>query len=545
MLLAGRLLDINHKIIRCNELRQNRSLRVGLIALLVLGFLHRALQLWLIWPQLASEIAVTSNNQVMELLLKEIMSEHPWWGLWFLQQTPPLPNVVWAAVLMLTQSPFCLAIIFISFQALLSCLTAVAMALLFVRFGASWWLGLTLAALFFFGSDLLLLEYSTMGQFYYEMMSMLLCVLSCHAALSLVRRESLRAALGLGVCVAGLALTRASFSYFWPPVLLWLIYVGFLRKPKLVAAFLLPVFLLHGGWALKNYYVYDYWSWSTSSWGGMNMQQGERNRNGFRFNQWVAQQPAMCKSPWHEMTASAPRYFFLMPVEWGAILPPGVVLPPEVVARDQYIADKRGTAYGLDSIVARLWAQCLLKEFSQYWRAYPQLLIRGAWRSYQIFWQPIKQFAASQPYPIRPDVDVYSEGLHWPRALGDAWQEWSKGYSIRHAPLRLAPLDSSDYSPVRIIALPFFSSFISAMNFAVLHSFPLLMFCAICWKRHIVWPRGFSFLLLIYCYLAVLSSIVEYGENMRFRIDVEPVIWVICFVIARAWFNFFPKKLVQ
>jgi hypothetical protein len=34
-------------------------------------------------------------------------------------------------------------------------------------------------------------------------------------------------------------------------------------------------------------------------------------------------------------------------------------------------------------------------------------------------------------------------------------------------------------------------------------------------------------LLMLYAYLALGSSLGEYGENMRFRIAVEPVIWLI------------------
>jgi hypothetical protein len=34
-------------------------------------------------------------------------------------------------------------------------------------------------------------------------------------------------------------------------------------------------------------------------------------------------------------------------------------------------------------------------------------------------------------------------------------------------------------------------------------------------------------LLMLYAYLALGSSLGEYGENMRFRIAVEPAIWLI------------------
>jgi len=48
-----------------------------------------------------------------------------------------------------------------------------------------------------------------------------------------------------------------------------------------------------------------------------------------------------------------------------------------------------------------------------------------------------------------------------------------------------------------------------------------------------MWPSGFGFLILIYLYLAGVSSLVEYGENMRFRLEVEPIIWAIALATLR------------
>lgn len=519
-----------------NTVSRDRRLWIGVSLLFVMGFLHRALQLWLLWPELAIAIRGAPFIQVMQLLPKEIMSQHPWWGLWFLQQSPPLPNFIWAGALAITQSPFRLAIIFVLFQGLLSSVTTAAMAILFVRVGGQWWLGLLLASIFFLGSDLLFLEYNPMGYLYYEMMTMLFVVLACHAALSLLRNESDKAAIGLGLCVAGLALTRATFSYFWPVALLWLLCVGFWRKRRIIAIFLLPVFLLHGGWALKNYYAHGYWNWSTSDWGGANMRQGERLRNGSKFNQWLAQQPAICVSPWYELTVVEPDYFSLMPGSWNA------VLPPDVVLKDQYIAGKREAAALLDSVAARMWSQCLFKEFFYYWRANPETLIRGAWRSYMVFWQPIRQFQVIRPFPLQIEMGFYAEGPHWFRALRDSFKEWGAGYKMRQTPLQLAEPKPSDFAPAKIIALPFFASFISTFNGVLLHSIPVLLLFAWCLRRRLDWPKGFGFLVLTYAYLAGLSSVVEFPENMRFRIEVEPIIWVICFVVAGRWVRFFRAR---
>jgi hypothetical protein len=513
---------------KCSSVSR-QQIFLGASALLFIGIIHRVLQLWLLWPQLAISIMQTTNNQMMQLLPQAMMQEHPWWGVWFLQQAPPIPNVMWAGALALFSAPFNLAIALILLNALFSSLTAVLMALLFYRVGANWWLGLLLSMLFLLGGDLLLLEYHTMGQFFYETLTMLLCVLSCHCALSLVRSGDRRFALYLGLCVAALALSRASFSLFWPVVLLWLCAVGFWRRPLVLAAFLLPVLLLHGGWSVKNYWVHGYWSWSTSSWGGANIQRGERTRNGLMFNEWMALQPPICPSPWHELTVKPPFYFGLIPESWGNDL------PAQVAERDRYIAEKRGHSADLDSVAAREWSKCLVKEFLYYWQDHPELLIGGTWRSYQVFWLPIRQFSVTQPFPLWPRMDAYAEGIHWSRSLRDAWSEWGGDYSIRQVPIAFELPNVSDYAPVTIIALPFFFSAISALNFALLHSLPLLIACLWYWKVEARWPRGCSFFLLIYCYLAGFTSVVEYGENMRFRIEVEPIIWVMSILIASRW----------
>lgn len=517
--------------------RFDRRIWIGVSLLFLIGILHRALQLRVLWSQLAITIGTAPDLIAMQLLPKAIMSEHPWWGMWFLQQSPPLPNIIWAAVLFFTQSPFRLAIIFLLFSALLSCVAAAAMAVLFIRVGVRWWLGLILALVFLLGSDLLLLEYNPFGYLYYEMMTMLLGVLACHAALSLVDTKRWRSALSLGLCVAGLALTRATFSYFWPIVLVWLFCAGFWRQPKILVIFLLPVFLLHGGWAFKNYWVHGYWSWGMSSWGGINMQSGERYRNGSKFNQWVAQQPAMCASPWYEFTAKDVNYFGFIPLNWPE-------LPSAVAERDKYIANRRGNFVVLDSVAAHLWSQCLVTEFSRYWWTHPEILIRGSWRSYEMFWLPIRQFEVIRPFPLRIGMDKYAEGVHWFRALRDSWREWGADYRICQVPYVISAPDSG-YAPAKIIALPFFASFISAFNFVLLHSAPFLLLFAWGFQQRLDWPKGFGFFWLIYCYSAGLSSLVEYPENMRFRIELEPIIWVTCIVVAERWVRCFSAMAGQ
>jgi hypothetical protein len=306
-----------------------RAIRRGALLLFVFGVGHRLLQLWLLWPVLSGQILAWAGNQAPTMLPAVIMREHPWWGLWYLQQTPPIPYGIWAIVLNLFHSPYAIAVACIVLQAVLSSLTAVAMALLLRRLRFGSWLSFAIAVVFLLHGDLIVIEYHTMGQMFHNLLTMLLVVLACHQALNLLRRMDARAACLLGVCAGLLALTRATFSFFWPVMLVWLILAGAWRRPAVVLAFLLPVLVLHGGWMVKNRVALGHWSSSTSSWGGANLYHGEVLRNGpEQFRQWITEHKGLCPSPWYELTVDMPpksAIFYFIPLEWPDSVPADIV----------------------------------------------------------------------------------------------------------------------------------------------------------------------------------------------------------------------------
>ena len=71
-----------------------------------------------------------------------------------------------------------------------------------------------------------------------------------------------------------------------------------------------------------------------------------------------------------------------------------------------------------------------------------------------------------------------------------------------------------------------------ALNLITLHTLTVLLLVwalagVVCRRRSRVLPEGFLFLIGIYAYAAFVMNIAEYGENMRFRLSVEPVIWLV------------------
>jgi hypothetical protein len=84
---------------------------------------------------------------------------------------------------------------------------------------------------------------------------------------------------------------------------------------------------------------------------------------------------------------------------------------------------------------------------------------------------------------------------------------------------------------IRFFTLPCVPGLIHVLTFVVMHSVvPIVAAVGIiqlCARREEGVPREFFFLLATYVYLAMVANIAEYGENMRFRLSVEPVIWLI------------------
>jgi len=177
-------------------------------------------------------------------------------------------------------------------------------------------------------------------------------------------------------------------------------------------------------------------------------------------------------------------------------------------------------------------SHCLQQAYIRYWLDNPITTITGALKSYQLFWAPIHQFAVTQPNSLVPDIaripvhadflDIFLATLH---------QMTNTKYKLLQARLSLDPIKEEDWVGATVLVIPFLPEVIYLLNFTVIHFLPILLLygivCKLKNKRTILWPNGLGFLLIIYCYLAALSSLIEYGENMRFRMEVEPIIWTI------------------
>jgi hypothetical protein len=507
--------------------------RAALI-LFAVGILHRALQIWLMWPALSRQIVFTVGVVVPTMLPEVIMRTHPWWGLWYLQQTPPFSYIIWAAVIAVFHDPYWIAVFCLMLEGTLASATAASMALLMVRLGiAARWAFLT-AFIFLMAGGMIVIEYHSMGQMWHNLIAMLLTVLACHVGVTISHRLTNRSAFHLGVYTGLLVLTRATFSFFAPFMVVWLLLMGAWRKPATLLAFIAPVLLMQGGWALKNYLVYGYVSTSTSSWGGANLFHGEVARHGkTEFHDWIANNKPLCPEPWHDLTVNMPEHygvFYFMPIDW-----PEGRLPPEVVAKDAEAAARRGGLVPWDTLADAAWSQCLMKEFPAYWMHRPALVAKEWWQSYQIFWQPIGQYAVRQPISLQPDQTPYSVGLNLDRNIRDAIREYHAHYLMLQRKITLAPITKADFVRVPMISLPVIPELIAALNFITVNSLPLLLLARWLRGRRTPFPTGFWFLALAFAYAAGFSCLGEFSENMRYRLEIEPVIWILSLLITIEW----------
>lgn len=245
--------------------RRNSLLLI--LLLLFTGVAHRTMLLTALWPDLSKVIGAAGwFFQAMQLLPREVLVENPWQGLLYLQMTPPIPNLLYALLVQITDSHARIGTL-LMLQGAISTATAILLALLLVRLGARHRIAAVVSLVYLLWGDVVLLEYAAIGFFFHEMLTMLLCCACALAAVNTVHQKSPQAAAWLGVCVALLALTRATFSYFFLVLPLWLMLTGLWRQPRLLLSMAIPVLLLQGGWVLKNYIVHDHFSVTTSTWG--------------------------------------------------------------------------------------------------------------------------------------------------------------------------------------------------------------------------------------------------------------------------------------
>src|SRR5262249_37969220 len=123
--------------------------------------------------------------------------------------------------------------------------------------------------LFVLNTDLVVLEYTSNGQLIYGPLAMLFALVVVDRLAAFRNTGRPREAFATGLAAGLLALSPATWSYFAVPCLALVAVLSAGRRTRAVLACLLPIVVLQGGWAVKNWALYGSFSPATSAWGGM------------------------------------------------------------------------------------------------------------------------------------------------------------------------------------------------------------------------------------------------------------------------------------
>jgi hypothetical protein len=321
------------------------------------------------------------------------------------------------------------------------------------------------------------------------------------------------------VWVGLLALTRATWSFFWIPGLGLVAWLAGRRRGRAALAFIVPVLLLQGTWCAKNTWVYGRPTLTTSSWTGFNLMNGLRGA-GFaqEFGRYVL---AHGDPPWMA-EAVAP----------GGIARLAEILPAQYRERDAALAARWGVPnWGLNTAVAGAFFAAFERNFTPFALRHPGIVAVKAARAYAIFWQPIANFGR-----------MYISLFCTPAKTGSALDasgivgQWMAGElpepvvrtSGRQIARRFTPVvigSPTWLDPARLLA--------TVVGVHVLAPLAAVALVRRRWRGVASTPledaRDTALVVcgVLYVYLAVFSSIGEYGENMRFRLGVEPIVWLL------------------
>src|SRR5262245_28207993 len=257
------------------EQAERRRLIIAWTIVLGAAVAHRVVLYLLHRTELESLVVDNMAWYPFQYLPQEMLRDHLVAAMLLLQQTPPVPNLLMGIALKTFAWPVGVAKFLIVLQSLVSVLTAAVLvhllAVLYPRRVVLW---TAIGLLFVLSTDLVVLEYTSMGQLIYGPLAMLLTLVVVDRLAALRSTGWPREAAAAGAAAGLLALSHATWSYFGLPCVVLAAVLARRQRMRAVLACLMAILVLQGGWALKNWAVYGVLSPATSSWGGMHTVNG-------------------------------------------------------------------------------------------------------------------------------------------------------------------------------------------------------------------------------------------------------------------------------
>ena len=523
--------NVEWAVRRTTEHTEGRRLAIALSLVALTAIVHRVTLFLLHRGDLDALIDANASWYTPQNLPAELLRDHLLTALLYLQQTPPVSNLLMGLALKSCAWPTGVAHLFIGMQTLVTILAAMVLVhLVSILYPSRTILWIAVGGLFVLDTDLVVIEYTSMGQTIYGPISMLLVLGITDRLVALRRTGSLWDAAFAGLAMGLLVLTRPSWTFFSLPCLLLVAVLAPWRQMRAVLACVVPIMALQGGWAVKNYAIYGVLSPTTSTWGGLHATTGLWAAGlGDEYTRFVG----VIREPEQRRTMAL--------LGWGHDDPS--LLDSETRAlleRDRAIEQSMGVPNPSSNSLAfrTVCAEAQRRVFDFAWQ-HPRAMLTKWWRGYAVFWQPIanygQQFVGLFAVGNRiTDSFDFPEIAHKFLAgeLPDTPLVKSGSHPIspeHKGPLRL--------TPTTLYTARWIEPLVLMLNVVGVHL--LLPFVAIVWlagavRRHAPFNRLRIATLLVagtgYAYLALLVNLVETYENMRYRSEVEPLIWLITLI---------------
>jgi len=517
--------------------RELRRLEVAWGVVLLVALAHR-LGLFLVHrADLDAYVAANASWYTYQNLPREMLRDHLWRSLLYLQQTPPASNLLMGIALKWFSWPLGCAYALIWSQSLVCILAALVLVhLLAMLYPGRTILWTSVGILFVLNTDLVVLEYNSSGQTIYGPLTMLMLLVLVDRLLALRRSAGMWDALAIGVTMGLLVLTRPSWSFFSVVCLMLVGAIAPSHRGRAVLGCLLPIAFLQGGWALKNWLVFGLFSLTTTTWGGMQARVGLTHSGlSDEFARFEREQVTLERGypVWKVITA--------MGDPMGRL-----AFPKDIGARDETIEHAMGMPNPfLNTLTFREMCAQDERVILDFARAHPGAILRKWWAGYRVFWQPIANYG-------NQFVDLFAVGNHLvdtfdlPGLVGQlaAGTLPDTQYVVQGSfPLVAEKTAPITRTPTNLYTLRWLEPFVLVLNLVGVHL--LVPLIGLLWLVRLArgdpgpTPAIVSLRLLalvlvtiLYGYLAVLVNVVETKESMRYRLEVEPLIWLATLLAA-------------
>ncbi len=236
-----------------------------------------------------------------------------------------------------------------------------------------------------------------------------------------------------------------------------------------------------------------------------------------------------------------PAWFIKMVQEHGFVhwKPPiyQSYLPEEIQVQQNYIQSVLGNTNKPENTVGqRILSDIYSKAYTRFLIKHPEIILDKCLKSYSMFWEPIRNYSNLFMGLLFVDPKIRK-----PFNIVSSLKEISREGIFDNQYVMKGNVLSKTGKNTCFFTLPYIPMYVYIANILIIHILtPLtaiyeivLCFHNYLKKKHRISdiPERdrilFFFLIVCYIYVAATMNLPEYGENMRFRLSMEPMIWLL------------------